>query len=364
MFAILKYRIALQSALLSIFLLLFGLQNTIKDDIAVTVIVPVYNVEKYLPQCIESILNQSMKNLELICINDHSTDNSVNIIKYYSKIDKRVRLIDNKKNIGPGASRNEAINIARGEYISFIDSDDWINPDFLKKLYVSAKKYDSDFSLCLITNFSTSENRFYTRGEFIRNELPKKFEKGTFSWRAIMDDVFVIPLNTVNKLHKKSFLLKNNIFFSNTFFLEEHAFSLKSMLFAKKISYVPERLYVYRTNHGHSLSHTNDTKLLKCFAEYKKLERILLAAKAKEIIPQTLDYIVSSAMMRNSAVQLNLKGEYVKIAKKFFRNSKLLAAVDYNTLSPHAKEFLHNLFLHMTDDGEIINPEEFRRLHS
>lgn len=364
MISILKYRIALQSALISIFLLLFGLQNNIKDDIAVTVIVPVYNVEKYLPQCIESILNQSMKNLELICVNDNSTDNSVNIIKHYSKIDKRVKLIDNKKNIGPGASRNEALNIAKGEYISFIDSDDWINPDFIKKLYSSAKKYDSDFSLCLITNFSTADNQFYTRSEFIRNRLPKKFEKGTFSWRSIMDDVFLIPLNTVNKLHKKSFLLKNNIFFSNTFFLEEHAFSLKSMLFAKKISYVPEQLYVYRTHHGHSLSHTNDIKMLKCFAEYKKLEKVLLAAQAKELIPQTLEYIVSSAMMRSSAVRIGLKGEYVKIAKNFFRNSKLLAEVDYNKLGQYSKGFLHNLFLHMTDDGEIINPEEFKRLHS
>lgn len=102
--------------------------------ILVSVIVPVYNAEKYLNRCLESLINQTLKNIEIICINDGSTDNSLQIIKDYSNKDNRIVVID-QQNQGVSASRNQGMKIAKGEYLAFCDADDWLDLEFYEKLY-------------------------------------------------------------------------------------------------------------------------------------------------------------------------------------------------------------------------------------
>ena len=113
----------------------------------VSIIVPVYNVEKYLERCLESLINQTYKNIEIIIINDGSTDNSLRILKEYERIDSRIKLID-KNNEGLSQTRNVGINIATGEYITFVDSDDWIELDLLKILINLIKENNGDVALC------------------------------------------------------------------------------------------------------------------------------------------------------------------------------------------------------------------------
>lgn len=112
--------------------------------IKISVIVPVYNVENYLRECLESIINQTLKEIEILCIDDCSTDNSYSILEEYAKKDNRIILIKNLENKGGGYNRNIGIKEARGEYISFIDSDDYVLKDYLENLYNTAKKYNSD----------------------------------------------------------------------------------------------------------------------------------------------------------------------------------------------------------------------------
>ncbi len=111
----------------------------------VSVIVPVYNVEKYLEECIESLINQTLTDIEIICINDGSTDNSLKILEELQKKDNRIKII-NQKNSGVSSARNNGIENATGEYIGFVDSDDWIDSDYYEKLYNTAKKYNSDIA--------------------------------------------------------------------------------------------------------------------------------------------------------------------------------------------------------------------------
>lgn len=116
----------------------------------ISIIVPVYNVEEYLQRCIDSILNQSFKNFELILVNDGSTDNSLKICKEYLLNDQRVKII-NKENGGLSSARNAGINIAKGRYIGFVDSDDWINKEMYKILYELCEKNNSDIAECRYT---------------------------------------------------------------------------------------------------------------------------------------------------------------------------------------------------------------------
>lgn len=113
----------------------------------VSIIVPVYNVEQYLPKCIESIINQTLSNIEIILVNDASTDSSGEIINEYAKKDKRITTI-HKQNGGQGSARNEGLKIAKGKYVGFVDSDDWIDKDMYESLVSKAIKEDSNLVVC------------------------------------------------------------------------------------------------------------------------------------------------------------------------------------------------------------------------
>ena len=128
----------------------------------ISVIVPVYNVEKYLDKCINSLINQSYNNLEIILIDDGSTDNCGEICDKYALKDNRIKVI-HKKNEGLSAARNLGISISKGDYIIFIDSDDWVDKEILLKLLNLIKKYNSDIAVCdyLLT---------YDENEYIEKE--------------------------------------------------------------------------------------------------------------------------------------------------------------------------------------------------
>ena len=105
----------------------------------ISVIIPVYNVEKFLARCLDSVINQTYKNLEIICVNDCSPDDSAKILEDYAKKDKRIRIITFEQNRGQSCARNQGLKVSNGEYIYFLDSDDWIATDFIENIYGIAK---------------------------------------------------------------------------------------------------------------------------------------------------------------------------------------------------------------------------------
>ena len=112
--------------------------------VKVSIIVPVYNVEKYLRKCLDSLVNQTLKDIEIICINDGSTDDSLNILQEYAREHHNVVVID-QENQGVSIARNNGINKAQGDYIGFVDPDDWVEPDMFKILYEKAEENKNSF---------------------------------------------------------------------------------------------------------------------------------------------------------------------------------------------------------------------------
>lgn len=130
-----------------------------------SIIVPVYNVEKYLPKCLESLIKQTLKDIEIICVNDGSMDNSLAILKEFASKDSRIKIIDNQHQ-GVAKTRNTGIEQSTGEYIGFVDSDDYIDIDFFEKLYNSATKSNSDIAIASILKhkkFFNIYNAKYTK---------------------------------------------------------------------------------------------------------------------------------------------------------------------------------------------------------
>ena len=233
----------------------------------ITFVLPVYNVEKYLPECLDSVINQTMDDIEIICIDDGSTDNSLEILKKYQKKDNRIKIFS-FTNKGLGPARNRGIDRAHGEYVAFVDTDDWLELDFCEKIYENAKNNNSDIVLFnAIEEYETHQKeRIYFNKETIEN--PKDFIFD-FKWnsRFVLNNYFT----AWSKLHRTKFLKENNIRFPSTLF-EDIEFQVESFLKAKRISYNPTIFYHYRKENPESIM--NSLKDDECFCIFGIIDNV------------------------------------------------------------------------------------------
>ena len=221
----------------------------------ISVVIPVYNNERYFEKCISSVINQTYKNIEIIIINDCSKDNVENIILKYKNIDNRIIYEKNSKNMGVGYSRNRGIDISKGKYIYFLDSDDYIEYNTLELLYKTIKPTDS-----------------YSCMTCAYKELDGVINKATRS----IEELELLKSPSVDiRLFNKSELLKSNIRFSNLRIGEDLEFVFKVLLFNNNVSYINEPLYTYVMHKDSSINSYNDNQL----DTLKAMDSITLYAK-------------------------------------------------------------------------------------
>ena len=233
----------------------------------ISVIVPVYNIEKYLPRCIDSILDQTYKNWEAIFINDGSTDNSLKILEEYKKRDERIKIID-KKNAGSGAARNDGIETSKGKYIAFLDSDDWYEEDFLEKLYNNLIENSSDVSMCnpKMTYDNINKNKKINTYFFNEIELNKTPEK--------ILEILAMPV-VWNKLYKKDIIVKNRIKFPNYSFCEDVEFLYKIFLYVNKVSKIEDDLYNYYQRKDSATKKIREESIEQLYQVLKNIENYI-----------------------------------------------------------------------------------------
>lgn len=199
----------------------------------ISVIVPIYKVEKYLNRCINSIVNQSYKNIEIILVDDGSPDKCGEICDEWVKKDKRIKVI-HKENGGLSDARNAGIEIAQGEYLSFIDSDDYVHKDFIKILYENCLKNNADISMCGVRQTDKDEN--------INKEIKNENIKIIFS-KDVLERKHNIYCVAWNKLYKKSIF--SNIRYPKGKIHEDVAVIYKIMYYSNKIAVTDAELYFY-----------------------------------------------------------------------------------------------------------------------
>lgn len=265
-----------------------------------SIIVPVYNVEKYLPKCLESLIKQTLKDIEIICVNDGSMDNSLAILKEFASKDSRIRIINNQHQ-GVAKTRNTGIEQSTGEYIGFVDSDDYIDIDFFEKLYNSATKSNSDIAIASILkhkNFFNIYNAKYTKEETaitIQDKIKLCEDKKHFFFYAW------------NKIYHSGFIKENNIKFSEGQIYEDVMFAIKALYYSNKIISVYGTKYHY-IEHKNSLTKYKDKTgekehdLIKAYSELQEF------CNSKNIeISERLNYYTKE----NFGFILNLyKGKY------------------------------------------------------
>ena len=213
--------------------------------VKISIIVPVYNTAKYLDKCIQTLIKQTLEDIEIIFINDGSEDGSAEILKNYAKNDKRISIL-NQNHKRQGAARNYGLSIAQGEYIGFVDSDDWVELDMFEKLYYQAKETDSDIVMCSMNTFEDGTNKIIVNTYNTLDIFNQKFFENSFTPQDTLNFIFNISVSPCNKIYRKSLIVKNNIKFPENIYFEDNAFLFKSWLNAKKISLLNQKLYQYR----------------------------------------------------------------------------------------------------------------------
>ena len=235
------------------------LNDMVIETPKISVIIPVYNAEKYISQCLDSIINQTFKDIEIICIDDGSSDESWKILRMYANKDNRVKIFT-KKNGGAGSARNVGLNKARGEFINFIDSDDWINLNTLEICYNKTKQDQLDMLMFLLINYDDSTGEWYETEYYNISCIPSKFDGVIFNYNDVSDAIFHIAVSPCNKLIKKNLFDKLNYRFHEGVMFEDNPFFFKLFLNSERVSIIREHLY-YRRRREDSVMANNGLKL-------------------------------------------------------------------------------------------------------
>lgn len=239
------------------------------ENIKVSVIVPVYNSDQYLETCLNSLLRQTLHEIEIICVDDGSSDYSCQILDEYAQKDERLCVL-HQINQYAGVARNNGFAVARGEYVCFFDSDDFFDLTLLKKAYSKAKSSNADIVIFGAKKYHTDTKTFErTNLYFDRKYLPKK---KVFSYKDISDHIMMLTTPAPwTKLYRREFIQEQKLQFQSLQNSNDAYFTLLSMCVAKRISYVNEDLVYYRVGQSNNLQ-SRKSKYPTCFIEaYKAL---------------------------------------------------------------------------------------------
>lgn len=219
---------------------------------AVSIIVPCYNVAPYLDVCMDSLVNQTLRDIEIICVNDGSTDGTLSCLRAWAGRDSRIRVVD-RENGGLSVARNTGMDLALGDYIGFVDADDYVEHSMYQRLLEEALSYGADVTACGYTGFSNGDGRELEESTW---SPPAGREDNVQSVIFHEDTVWKRMVSIAcNKLYNREFLERNGLRFEPSFRqMEDEAFWMMLLAHASRLAVIPDRLYWYRRQREGSIS--------------------------------------------------------------------------------------------------------------
>lgn len=292
-----------------------------ENAIKISFVIPVYNAEKYIKPCLESVLGQDFEGMEIICVNDGSRDKSLKILNVYAEKYENIKVISTE-NKGVASARNRGLDEAKGEYVQFVDADDWICDSLAVETYTKAKNDDLDIVCFNVANFDSktelvTENRFFPPSYW-----PYDCERSVLTWKNYKN-MFNGNFSVVNKLYKLEFLRKNNIRFIDGINFEDHPFHLESFLKAEKIGVINRSLYFYRINTGKSFMSKmgTDKRIMDMFPVMSEHRKILESLDLFETLRVSyFEYVVGLLCnMFLTSASMFVKPRFYKKMQDYFR---------------------------------------------
>jgi len=314
----------------------------------VSIIIPIYNSEKYLEDCLNSLINQTFKNFEIICINDGSTDNSLSILRNFEKLDKRIHVIS-QINKGPGIARNIGIKESKGQYLLFLDSDDVFKNTMIEDMYVNIKNYDSEIVICNSNNFKIKkdgEKIFYKKNYVIFND---KIINKTFQSLDVKKDFFNLFIWWPwDKLFNKKFIKNLGLEYQNLKSSEDLFFIASAVISAKKIFFLNKILINHRIGLNTSVSNTRENSWDNFYYALKKLKNFIKEKGLYKRFKQDfINYVASFSIWNLETINGNsfcflynkLRNNWLnefgvtKYNKKYFYDIRIYKKIKYLQIS-------------------------------
>ena len=297
--------------------------------VKISVILPVFNAEKYVKQSVESVLNQTFDDFELIVVNDGSTDSTSDILKSFA--DSRIKII-NQSNQGPGAARNHALEMVNGKYIMFLDSDDWYSPDALEISYNEAVKHNTDVTFFQMINYNDGE--VYENDWFDLKTFDGSFENRAFNPSETPGSIFDLSVGVCQKIYNADFIKRIDAKFPEGIFFEDMPFFYYVFLKAERVSIIKKHLY-YRRKHDESITHVVDEKFFDTVEAGQVLMRIFIENDWYEMYKfDLLAYKINGPRFALRDLPLKYKSHMFDLIKSDYEEIKR---------GPYYNDFLENL---------------------
>lgn len=297
-----------------------------------SIIVPIYNVEDYLKECLESLYKIKNIDYEVILVNDGSKDGSPEIMEEFKNLYPEKTVIVNKENGGLSSARNAGIRAAKGKYLSFIDSDDFIDVDEYEKFFREGAEENLDIMVGNLRYYTPEK----TGAPLFRNDLIKNsgIMKGTDFFWAVFQKPKCFREEVVDDIYSREFLLKNNIWFNETIVHEDSEFTPMIYLKAERVKYIDRAFYFYRQRTGSIMNKVSEKSIVslekiceKFFKEYKKLD----SQKGKETLSKLILSFYSVVIYK----RYNGGGDWKRVHKRYkelYRELKKDAGNDFESM--------------------------------
>lgn len=295
----------------------------------ITVILPVYNSEKYIKKAVKSVLKQTFTDFNLIIVNDGSTDNTGKIINEFN--DSRIKIIS-QSNQGPGAARNNALKLVDSDYVMFLDSDDWYHPEALEIAYGEITRYGADLTFFQMINYN--DGHVYENDWFDLKSFDESFENRGFKPSETPGSIFDLSVGVCQKIYDTDFLKRIDAKFPEGIFFEDMPFFYYVYLKAERVSIVKRHLY-YRRKHDESITHVVDEKFLDTVAAGQVLMRIFIENDWYDMYKyDLLAYKINGPRYALRDLPLKYKNEMFELIKKDYLEIKQ---------GPYYQDYLDNL---------------------
>lgn len=244
------------------------------EEIKISVIVPVYNTEKYLAECLDSICNQTLKEIEILLVNDESTDGSLAILENYAKKDNRIQIIQNiHEGDGAASARNHGLKLAKGKYLSFLDSDDYFDLTMLEKVYTRAELLQT----CIVV-YNGYQFHDDTKTSYFDaiHDMDQLTQKEVYSCNDFPETFFYYATNYAWLcLFNRKFILQENLTFQAVYCLDDALFVRSAFALAKRISAIPEHLAYHRRDHAESQTTNSENFPLSILSSSLAIKELL-----------------------------------------------------------------------------------------
>lgn len=287
----------------------------------VSLIIPTYNSEKYLEECLKSVINQTFRDYEIIIVDNNSEDNTVNVIKKYMEKYGNITLIRLDENLKQGIARNIGVQNAVGEYIMFVDSDDKVSPEFINKMYSKITSDGADITICRWAPFDNNTGKInFKHGYANFHRLPEQFRKTSFTWKDIKDEVFSQSNVPWDKIYKRNFLIQKNVEFPGGMYFEDNVFSFDAIMKAEKITVLDECLIYYRVNRKQAVTARCDETFfdyLKIFSKIK--ENLEKTGFYDEMKYHFINYKVRSMFWWWKKIKYKYKEQFFNMIKEDYK---------------------------------------------